>query len=328
MKKTIKKTLQSIMIMVLTFSCAIMPVKAEDEAYTGNIPEGVEIKHLSADDFIPISQLNPRVGEKINKINSFSSRESTMVVSSGDQYEPNDSIADATTGMQGKLIQATIHSETDLDFYKFEVTANEPLSILLYSIPSGCDYDLYLFNYDLSEGYADFQDGSASEEFYISLDKSGTYYVVVDSNSGYSSSPYSLYFGKSYMYGSTGWVNPNLSFAFGSVPRGTTKTSLVKNINLTYDVSIPNGAVVTTFYLSKEGTGGEYAGFYKYLKPASGNTIQQLGGAQAMTVPKNTLVKQDWQIWGSVEYSNYFTWQPRYFIQYEFFVTPLSTQFL
>lgn len=130
------------------------------------------------------------------------------------------------------------------------------------------------------------------------------------------------------MYGSTGWVNPNFSFAFGSVPRGTTKTSLSKNINLTYDASIPNGAVVTTFYLSKEGTGGDYGGFYKYLKPDSGNTIKQLGGAPVMTVPSNTLVKQNWQIWGSVEYSNYFTWEPRYFIQYKFFVTPLTTRFL
>lgn len=35
-----------------------------------------------------------------------------------------------------------------------------------------------------------------------------------------------------------------------------------------------------------------------------------------------------WQIWGSVEYSNYFTWKPRYFIQYKFFVTPLTIRFL
>lgn len=327
MKKTLRKALQGILAFAVALSCMIMPVSAEEKADVNDIPEGVEIKHLSANDFLPISQLEPRVAAKLNGFRNSLSRE-TAVAGTGDQYEPNNSIAEATTGMQGKLIQATIHSETDMDFYRFEVTANEPLSILLFNIPSGCDYDLYLFNHDQTGWYTDFQDGSVSEEFYISLDKSGTYYVAVDSHSGCSNSPYSLYFGDSYMYGSTGWVNPNFSFAFGSVPRGTTKTSLSKNINLTYDASIPNGAVVTTFYLSKEGTGGDYGGFYKYLKPDSGNTIKQLGGAPVMTVPSNTLVKQNWQIWGSVEYSNYFTWEPRYFIQYKFFVTPLTTRFL
>ena len=41
-------------------------------------------------------------------------------------------------------------------------------------------------------------------------------------------------------------------------------------------------------------------------------------------VPNETPVKQNWQIWGSVQYSNYFTWEPRYFIQYTYFVTPLT----
>lgn len=334
MKEILKKITQGIMIFVVAFNCIFVPVSAEEEADIveektdiNDIPEGIEIKHLSESDFLPISQLNPRMAARLKGFNKSLSRE-TAIANAGDQYEPNDSIAEATTEMQGKLIQATIHSETDVDYYQFEVTANEPISILLFNIPSGCDYDLYLFNHDQTEGYADFKDGSVSEEFYISLDKSGTYYVAVDSHSGCSNSPYSLYFGDFYVYGGTGWVDPDLSFSFGSVPRGTTRTSLVKNINLTYDSSIPDGAVVTKFYLSKEGTGGDYAEFYKYLKPDSGNTIKQLGGLQVMTVPSNTLVKQNWQIWGSVGYSNYFTWEPRYYILYEFYVTPLTTRYL
>ncbi len=329
MKKSIRHILQSIMATILIFSCLIMPVSAETKVDISELPNEVnEIKHLSANDFLPISSLNPEVAEKLNKVKNSFSKGVMSIANAGDQYEPNDSIVTATTGVQGKLIQATIHSETDMDFYRFEVMDNEPLSILLYNIPSGCDYDLYLFNSDQTGWYTDFQDGSLAETFYISLDSPGTYYVAVDSNSGYSNNSYSLYFGKSYVYGGTGWINPNLSFSFGSVPRGTTKTSLTKNINLTNVVSIPDGAVVEKFYLSKEGTGGDYAGFYKYLKPASGNTIQQHGAIQLMEVPANTLVKQNWEIWGSVEYSNYFTWEPRYFIQYKFFVTPYTTSFL
>ena len=196
MKKTLRKALQGILAFAVALSCMIMPVSAEEKTDVNDIPEGVEIKHLSANDFLPISQLEPRVAAKLNGFRNSLSRE-TAVAGTGDQYEPNNSIAEATTGMQGKLIQATIHSETDMDFYRFEVTANEPLSILLFNIPSGCDYDLYLFNHDQTGWYTDFQDGSVSEEFYISLDKSGTYYVAVDSHSGCSNSPYSLYFGDS-----------------------------------------------------------------------------------------------------------------------------------
>lgn len=282
-----------------------------------------KVKELSSDDFLPISQLNSRVADKLNGGSNLD-----MMLLSGDQYEPNESIATATSGVQGKVIHATIHDETDMDFYRFEVTDNEPLSIILYDIPSGCDYDLYLFNYDQSGWYTDFQEGSTDETFYISLDQVGTYYVAVDSYSGSSSSPYSLYFGKSYRIGSTGWVDPNFSFPFGVVPRGTTKTSAVKNINLANDNSIPDGAVVEQFLLTDEGTGGTYEGFYKYLKPGSGSTIQQYGNLETMVVPQNTSVKQNWQIWGSVGYSNSFTWEPRYYIQYKFFVTPLTTRFL
>ena len=180
----------------------------------------------------------------------------------------------------------------------------------------------------MSGWYTDFQNGTTAETFYISLDEPGTYYVAVDSNSGYSSSPYSLYFGPSYVTRNTGWINPGMSFAFGNVPHGTTKTLPAQNFNLTNATSIPNNATVSQFYLSSDGTGGTYGGFYKYLKPASGSTVSVLGGIQVIPLPTNTPVKQNWQIWGSVQYSNYFTWQPQILIAYEFFVTPATTIYL
>lgn len=247
---------------------------------------------------------------------------------SGDQYESNDSIATATNGLQGQVVNATIHSATDVDFYKFEVLNNDPISILLYNIPYGCDYDLYLFNSDQSGWYTDFQDGTTAETFYIYLDDPGTYYVAVDSYSGYSDSPYSLYFGKSYVDKGTEWMDPNMSFPFGNVPYGTTKTLAAQNFNLTNNNSIPDGAVVTSFHLTSHGTGGTYGGFTKYVKPGNGATVSALGGIEVITLPPNTLVKQNWQIWGSVQYSNYFTWEPQILIQYQFFVTPITAHFV
>ncbi len=319
-----KRAIKSFKVGILTLAMTLgmmnrSTVLAVDSV---NLPSEVgNIKQISLKDFSPVPQSDLRF-----KANQHTKNIETL--SAGDQYEPNDSIAQATEGVQGKVVSATINSTSDVDYYRFEVVDHEPLSILLYNIPTGCDYDLYLFNYDQSQWYTDFKDGSAQETFYFSLEDLGTYYVAVASNSGSSSSPYSLYFGKSIRVGSTDWIDPKLSFAFGNVPRGSTKTSLVKNINLKNDSSIPDGAVVTEFYLNNEGSGGTYAGFYKYLKPASGNIIKQPAPSQNMVVPANTSVKQNWQIWGSVEYSNYFTWEPRYYIQYEFFVTPKTTKFL
>lgn len=295
-----------------------------------NLPDDVpEVKELTLEDFKAIDTFDFRGAFQGSPSAGVFTTRSVSVLNTGDSHEPNDTIATATTGVQGDVVTGTIHSSTDVDYYRFEVTANVPLSIILYNMPSGCDYDLYLFNEDQSGWYTDFKDGSLEETFYISLEDSGTYYVAVASNSGSSTNnTYSLYFGNSYVYGSTDWRDPDLSFAFGSVPRGGSKTSLTSNINLANDISIPNGATVTQFLLSDEGTGGDYAGFYKYIKPSSGSTISQLGGLQAMVVPEDTPVKQNWQIWGSVQYSNYFTWEPRYFIQYTYFVTPLTAAYL
>ena len=42
------------------------------------------------------------------------------LASTGDKYEPNNSVATATTGLMGKKVTATIH-EGDVDWYKLEV---------------------------------------------------------------------------------------------------------------------------------------------------------------------------------------------------------------
>lgn len=42
-----------------------------------------------------------------------------------------------------------------------------------------------------------------------------------------------------------------------------------------------------------------------------------------MTIPEDQYyVKQNWSLWGTIQYSQYFTWQPRYFIEYKFVVAP------
>jgi hypothetical protein len=247
------------------------------------------------------------------------------MASTGDRYEPNNSVATATTGLMGKKVTATIH-EGDVDWYKLEVIdTSQPYSFVLMNIPYGCDYDMLLINSDLSSGYAQFQDGNTPEEFYININDPGTYYVAVQPNSGYSDSPYTLYFGPAFKTGSTGWRDSGLSFKFGYIPQGNSYYTSVspQNYNLTNDSTIPNGSVMTDLYMDTNGNGGSWGGFYKYIREPSGYGMEQLGNIQAFDVPDMAYyVKQNWQIWGKILYSYSFTWEPRILIGYKFIVTP------
>ena len=248
-----------------------------------------------------------------------------------DQYEPNNMVSTATSGLMGRKISATLH-DGDVDWYKFEaLDISEPYSFVLMNIPSGCDYDMALFNSDLSSAYYDFQDGTTAEAFYITLNSEGIYYVAVQSNSGFSSSPYTLYFGPAFKTRSTGWRSTGLSFSFGYIPQGSSSYTQVpkQHYNLTNDSTIPNGSVMTQLYIDANGNGGTWGGFYKYIQEPSGYGMEQYGNLDAFAVPDMAYyVKQDWQIWGKILYSYSFTWQPNILIAYKYIVTPQTMSYV
>lgn len=279
---------------------------------------------IDSDDFISADILS----ERFNL--DFESSSIMALDSTGDQYEPNNSIETATTGLSGKKITATLH-EGDVDWYKLEVVdTSQPYSFVLMNIPSGCDYDMLLINSDLTSGYAQFQDGNTNEEFYININQAGTYYVAVQANVGYSDTPYTLYFGPAYKTSSTGWRDPNLSFSFGYVPRGSAAKSVpAQSYNLTNDTTIPDGAVLTSLMITADGNAADWAGFYKYIAEPSGYGMQQIGNLPTFNVPDMAYyVKQNWSIWGTIEYSTYFVWEPQIYMGYKFIVTPQTMRFV
>ena len=219
------------------------------------------------------------------------------------------SFTDNYSNTQGYELNIT---DTSLDY-----------AFILMNIPNGCDYDMVVVNSD-GAGYAKFQEGTTAESFYLTFNETGTFYVGVQAYSGYSTSPYWLYYGPAIQNGSTGWRDPGLSYNFGNVPRGSSAKSVpAQNINLTNDSSIPDGAVLSKIRITDDGTNREWAGFYKYLSTSSGNTFSQIGNLEVMTIPEDQYyVKQNWSLWGTIQYSQYFTWQPRYFIEYKFVVAP------
>lgn len=92
---------------------------------------------------------------------------STMAADQEDQYESNNSFSAATklnsqpSGQPSSFTvnrSATLHRESwlwgliqrevDEDYYRLDIFGNATVSISLTNIPTGCDYDLKLFQYD------------------------------------------------------------------------------------------------------------------------------------------------------------------------------------
>lgn len=276
-------------------------------------------------DFVDFGLSFPFGAYSLNSIDTMAN------TNTGDQYETNNMYSTATNGLMGKRISATLH-DGDVDWYKMEVfDTSEPYAFILMDIPSNCNYDMIVVNSEITEGYVDFKDGNTSEVFYINFNTEGTYYICIQSSSGYSSTPYTLYFGQAIRNGGTGWRSSGLTFNFGYKPQGGTdyKQCEPKNYNLANDNTIPDGAVLTDLRLDNNGNGGTWGGFYKYIKDASGNYMQQYGNLDAFAVPQNSYyVKQNWEIWGKVLYSYSFTWQPNILVGYKYVVAPQTMRFV
>jgi serine protease Do len=108
-------------------------------------------------------------------------------------YEPNETFDQAYGPLDsGKVYEAYIGSEEDVDLYYIDVTSRDPIIIDLTNISWRCDYDLYLGDSDGE--LVDYSWGTAdSEHIEYQPTTTGTYYIQVDTYSSYSlDEPYSL----------------------------------------------------------------------------------------------------------------------------------------
>jgi len=110
-----------------------------------------------------------------------------------DAYEPNETVDSASGPLNsGKLYQAYISSDDDVDVYSVEVETREPIIVQLSNITWRADYDLFLVD---SEGERlDYSWGTTDTELIeYSPRTAGTYYILINTYGGYSvSEPYSL----------------------------------------------------------------------------------------------------------------------------------------
>jgi len=110
------------------------------------------------------------------------------------RYEPNDSICDAHGPLvSGQAYFAYVCEGDANDYYYFDISTHNPITMDLTGIPDGADYDLFL--YDPSKTVVEESRASGSGDEHISHVPSvtGSYYVRVWPYTGYSeSTPYQL----------------------------------------------------------------------------------------------------------------------------------------
>lgn len=246
-----------------------------------------------------------------------------------DKFESNDSFASATTGKSGRLIRANIHSETDMDYFKFEVTDadvsnGEYYSFILSNMPTNCDYGLLVVNENL-EGYVFNNEGSAMENVMFSFNAAGTYYVIVYSASGCSNTNYALFLGRSIQSDYYGYESTGLTVNFGYIPQGNSYTTYTGYyaFDLTNETTIPDTAFVTKFRMTADGNGANWGGFIKQIFTEDGTGYQQQGGIELFNMPeRGHIVRQCWYIRGGIVYSMNFSWTPRVHITYDYIINP------
>jgi len=114
-----------------------------------------------------------------------------------DPYEPNDTPPGYGPLTSGQVITAYIWDSTDRDdYYWFQPSSSSTASISLTSIPSGCDFDLYVYIYSTG-GYQlvawSNKTGNVDESVSFSVTGNTKYYIRVYPYRGSSSQqPYRL----------------------------------------------------------------------------------------------------------------------------------------
>ncbi|TCP69398.1 S8 family serine peptidase [Baia soyae] len=103
-----------------------------------------------------------------------------------DTFEPNDTLATAYGPINsGKAYDSFIFSNTDVDYYKFNVGTAGAVNISLANLPG--DYDIYLYNASGTELANSIKGGTNPEAIAYNATAAGVYYVKVVGYSGAAS---------------------------------------------------------------------------------------------------------------------------------------------
>jgi hypothetical protein len=117
----------------------------------------------------------------------------TTVGACPDTYEPNEDFGSAIAITPGVAIQSYICDPNDQDWFRFDVTAGQTITVDLTNIPAGTDYELWLNDPNGDQVASSTNSGTADERIEHTAAMSGAYRVLVNSFSGFdAANPYTL----------------------------------------------------------------------------------------------------------------------------------------
>lgn len=114
---------------------------------------------------------------------------------SPDKYEPNNTIQTATPlGINPitSITDATLHSESDVDYYSFNLDYDLTSLSVGITNPEGCSYLVECFVKGSDGKYGSIGNEEPSNTSILNWVNAGQYIVKVSSLSGYSATPYNL----------------------------------------------------------------------------------------------------------------------------------------
>ncbi len=164
----------------------------------------------------------------------------TTPVPCPDSNEPNNTTATAPLITLPTAVNALIASSTDVDYYRFVLTATSTVNLTLSNLPA--DYDLRLLNSVGTQLASSANGGTASESISYANAPAGTYYIHVF---GYQS-----VFNTSQCY----LLNASAYVTACNIPQGLTSNTITYNsANITWTAP---GGTGTTFDLRWKPTSG------------------------------------------------------------------------
>lgn len=168
----------------------------------------------------------------------------------GDSMEPNNTFDTATSKTTATGFYATIHKLQDVDYYRISASSGV-LDVNLQNIPSGCNYQFSI--YDISRVLVASSSGTGNKQIVIPI-ASGTYYIKVNSVSGFSTSV-NYYMSIGYRTPSTtvsGYIKPNIKQQGGGTMADTPIAAVPVKIVYTYG-TYNNEATITSAITNSSG---------------------------------------------------------------------------
>lgn len=173
-----------------------------------------------------------------------------------DSYESNDTFASATSLTLNRSKTATINHPDDVDFYKFTISGENYVDVLLSGIPSGCVYDMAVYNGRGDSYLLTTVTGSGTTREYTATLNSGTYYVKIYSRnqSTYGSSKYTIKACASATRNLT--LDTSKSDSFSGTDRTTYLFSVSQNTGVRFVLSGYSSSTMIAMALYKKTTSG------------------------------------------------------------------------